>query len=348
MRDTAAKIAVVLMNLGGPVGPESIRPFLESLFGDPAILPLPGPLRRPLAWILASARLRTAKAHYALIGGGSPLLEETMSQAIALKTELLMLLDAADVEVFIAMRHAPPSTGATAIDVSEFEPDHVVLLPLYPQFSTTTTASSLSAWQAMYTGPGENHPICCWYDNPGLVEAHAELIDRTWKAAGSPKVRLLFSAHGLPKSVIEGGDPYQWQVEATSARVGEYLGSSWDWQVCYQSRVGPMKWLAPSTPQAIAQAAEDGVGVLIDPIAFVSEHVETLVELDYDYRRLAGKLGVRPYLRVPAVGTSATLIAGLARAVVAALGRHVEGPDGVFCPTRFGRCGRDRVQETAR
>jgi hypothetical protein len=223
MRDTAAKIAVVLMNLGGPVGPESIRPFLESLFGDPAILPLPGPLRRPLAWILASARLRTAKAHYALIGGGSPLLEETMSQAIALKTELLMLLDAADVEVFIAMRHAPPSTGATAIDVSEFEPDHVVLLPLYPQFSTTTTASSLSAWQAMYTGPGENHPICCWYDNPGLVEAHAELIDRTWKAAGSPKVRLLFSAHGLPSVIDRQAIPTNGRWKRP-ARVGARIG----------------------------------------------------------------------------------------------------------------------------
>jgi ferrochelatase len=347
MRDTAAKIAVVLMNLGGPVGPESIRPFLESLFGDPAILPLPGPLRRPLAWILASARLRTAKAHYALIGGGSPLLEETMSQAIALKTELLMLLDAADVEVFIAMRHAPPSTGATAIDVSEFEPDHVVLLPLYPQFSTTTTASSLSAWQAMYTGPGENHPICCWYDNPGLVEAHAELIDRTWKAAGSPKVRLLFSAHGLPKSVIEGGDPYQWQVEATCAQVAARLGPSWDWQICYQSRVGPMKWLGPSTPEAIVKAAADGLGVLVDPIAFVSEHVETLVELDHDYRRVASAAGAAPYLRAPAVAASAVFIAGLAGAVARALERRWDGPDGAPCPTGLGRCGRAAVAEVA-
>lgn len=344
----AAKVAVVLLNLGGPEGSQAVGPFLRSLFADPAILGLPGPLQRPLAAVLARARLKSAIANYALMGGGSPLLSETRAQAAALQAVLDARLAPAKVEVFVAMRHAAPTSGETAAQVEAFDPQQVVLAPLYPQYSTTTTASSLKAWREVYRGRVPSRAICCWYDNPGLVSAHAALIERTWAAAGKPPVRLLFSAHGLPMNIVERGDPYPWQVEATCAKVAQSLGSSWDWQVCYQSRVGPMKWLAPSTPEAIGQAAGDGLGVLIDPIAFVCEHVETLVELDIDYRRLAEARGAAPYLRVPALGTSPEFIAGLADAIERALGRTLDGPDGVGCPLRFAHCGARQAQREAR
>lgn len=345
MTAVAERIAVVLFNLGGPVGPEGVRPFLRSLFGDPAILDLPDLVRAPTASILASLRLKAAKTNYAMMGGGSPLLAQTRAQAAALEGKLLDVLAPARARVFIAMRHASPLTQETAAEVAAFDPDEIVLAPLYPQYSTTTTRSSLRVWKECYRGRGSSRALCCWYDNAGLIEAHVELIIETWEKAGGPPVRLLFSAHGLPLSVVAGGDPYQWQVEATCAQVARRLGPSWDWQVCYQSRVGPMRWLRPSTPEAIAKAAADGLGVIVDPIAFVSEHVETLVELDHDYRRLAAAACAAPYLRVPAVRTSAAFIAGLAGAVARALERSWDGPDGAPCPDRFSRCGRARVAD---
>lgn len=347
MTVAAARIAVVLFNLGGPEGPEGIRPFLESLFGDPAILALPNLVRKPAAWVLAGSRLKAARANYALMGGGSPLLSQTVAQAASLETELCRLLAPARPKVFVAMRHAPPLTDETAAQVAAFDPDEIVLAPLYPQYSTATAGSSLRAWKEGYRGRGASRAICCWYDNPGLIEAHVELITGTWERAGQPPVRLLFSAHGLPLRIVAGGDPYQWQVEATCAQVAARLGPSWDWQICYQSRVGPMKWLGPSTPEAIVKAAADGLGVLVDPIAFVSEHVETLVELDHDYRRVASAAGAAPYLRAPAVAASAVFIAGLAGAVARALERRWDGPDGAPCPTGLGRCGRAAVAEVA-
>jgi ferrochelatase len=231
-------------------------------------------------------------------------------------------------------------TAETAAEVAAFEPDHVVLTPLYPQFSTTTTGSSLSAWRRGYRGPGEIHTLCCWYDNPGLVMAQAAQIMRTWEAAGRPRVRLLFSAHGLPEKIVEAGDPYQWQIEATCAAVAARLGEGWDWQVCYQSRVGPLKWLGPSTPDAIERAARDGLGVLIKPVAFVSEHIETLVELDREYAELAEEMGIETYLRAPAVGIEPVFIDGLAAAVLRASRRAGVCPDGEACPAGLARCGR--------
>ena len=226
-------------------------------------------------------------------------------------------------------------------DKSHFDPQLSGLLaPLYPQFSTTTTASSLDAWQKAYRGPGRVHALCCWYDNAGLVEAHAARILRTWEAGGRPRVRLLFSAHGLPEKIARSGDPYQWQVEETCAAVAERLGPGWDWQICYQSRVGPLKWLGPSTPEAIEAAAREGVGVLIDPIAFVSEHIETLVELDRDYAELAARCGISAYLRAPVVGVETHFIEGLAGAVRRALERDGVCPDGKACPAEATRCGR--------
>ena len=334
------KIAVVLFNLGGPDGPADVRPFLEALFSDPAIIGVPGMIRRPLAAFIARLRERRAIANYGVMGGGSPLLANTRAQAEALEAALAARLPWADVKTFVSMRYWAPTSEETATQVARFCPDEIVLAPLYPQFSTTTTASSLAAWREAYGGPGVSRAICCWYGNDGLIEAHAARIRDAWKTAGRPKIRLLFSAHGLPQKIAASGDPYQWQIEATCAKVAMSLGDGWDWRVCYQSRVGPMRWLGPSTPDAIRAAGAEGLGVLVDPIAFVSEHIETLVELDRDYAVLARAAGVPVYLRAPAVGIHRAFIDGLADAVQAALSRAGATPDGAPCPKDLTRCGR--------
>jgi ferrochelatase len=223
--------------------------------------------------------------------------------------------------------------------VEAFEPDEVVLLPLYPQFSATTTGSSLKAWRRTYRGPGRSHAVCCFYAEEGLARAHASRIMECWDKAGRPEpVRLLFSAHGLPERNVRAGDPYQWQVERTCEAIAAGLEGSWDWRVCYQSRVGPMKWLGPTTPEAIRDACEAGMNVLIDPVAFVSEHVETLVELDRDYAALAEAAGCDHYLRARAVGTQPEFIDGLARTVEKALGQSGVCPEGARCAGDWREC----------
>ena len=237
------------------------------------------------------------------------------------------------------MRYWNPLTERTAAEVARWAPDELVLLPLYPQFSTTTTASSLAAWKASYARRGRQHAVCCYSDQEALAEAHAALILQTWKAAGSPDgVRLLFSAHGIPQRISDSGDPYRSQVERTCAAVVAKLEGRWDWRICYQSRVGPMKWLGPSTIEEIERAGADVVGVIIDPIAFVSEHVETLVELDRDYAELARKAGVSPYIRVPALGVQPRFIEALAGLVEQALAAPGLAAGATPCEASFGRC----------
>ncbi|HWT51496.1 MAG TPA: ferrochelatase [Caulobacter sp.] len=340
------KLAVVLFNLGGPDRPRAVRPFLFNLFRDPAIIGLPAIARYPIAALIATTREKTAKANYAIMGGGSPLLPETEKQARALEAELAKALPDVEARCFIAMRYWNPLTGETAKQVKAFGADEIVLLPLYPQFSATTTASSLDAWRKAYSGGGRQTTVCCYPTDEGLVAAHARLIRETWEKAGSPKnVRLLFSAHGLPEKVILAGDPYQKQVEATAAAVAARLPADLDWTVCYQSRVGPLRWIGPSTDEEIRRAGADGKGVIVTPIAFVSEHVETLVELDHEYAELAKAVGVAPYIRVPALGDAPEFMGGLAKAVTRALetGASVApacdwrcGPDWPKCPCREG------------
>jgi ferrochelatase len=252
------RLAVVLFNLGGPDRQAAVRPFLFNLFSDPAIIEGPAILRWPLAALISSTRARSARANYALMGGGSPLLPETQAQASALEQGLAETNPDFDVQVFIVMRYWAPRAAEVARAVADFAPDEVVIAPLYPQYSTTTTGSSLAEWSAAYHGPGRVRTICCYPVDPGLVEAHAHRIIAAWEDAGrTTKVRLLFSAHGLPQKVVEAGDPYRAQIEATAAAVARRLGSDWpDWRVCYQSRVGPLKWLGPSTLEAIEAAAK--------------------------------------------------------------------------------------------
>ncbi len=335
------KIAVVLFNLGGPDGPDAVRPFLFNLFNDPAIIALPGIVRTPLAALISSRREESAKANYALMGGASPLLPETTAQAAALEAALAGPGD--EVRCFIAMRYWKPFSDETAKAVAAFGPDEIVLTPLYPQFSTTTTGSSLAAWRKVYKGPGRSRAICCYPTLAGLAAAHAGKIEAAWAASGcSGPVRLLFSAHGLPESVVAKGDPYQAQIEATAAAVVAKLSGSWDWKISYQSRVGPMKWIGPATDLAIAEASEAGLNLVVVPIAFVSEHIETLVELDHEYGAMAREKGCPGYVRAPALGIDAAFIEGLAGAVRTALQRPGGiGPVGDWiCPAALRQCPR--------
>ena len=335
------KLAIVVFNLGGPDGPAAVRPFLFNLFNDPAIITLPGIVRRPLAAFIARRRETVAQANYDLMGGASPLLPETQSQARALEAELKAQAPGVDARVFVAMRYWKPFAADTAKTVAAFAPDEIVLLPLYPQYSTTTTGSSLKDWRSVYRGPGRTRAICCFPTAQGLADAHADAVRSVWEAAGRPgNVRLLFSAHGLPQKVIDGGDPYRAQIEATAAQISQRLPEFADWAVCYQSRVGPLKWLGPATDEEIRRAGAEGKGVLIVPIAFVSEHVETLVELDHEYAALAREVGCAPYLRSPAPGVRPQFIEDLAHAVQIAIGRgadiHPHGP--WLCPAGLQKC----------
>ena len=330
------KIAVVLFNLGGPDSPEEIEPFLFNLFRDPAILTVPSLVRIPLAWFIARRRAPIAKEIYAKIGGRSPILAETEAQARALQ----YALSSHETRCFVAMRCSKPFSDDTARAVAAWNPDRIVLLPLYPQFSTTTTASSIKDWRraaakAKITAPHSR--ICCYPQASGFIEAMADLTRQTMaKARSDVTYRLLLSAHGLPERIVAKGDPYRWQTEQTAKSLVELLGIT-DWSVCYQSRVGPLKWIGPSTDDEIRRAGAEGKGVVVVPIAFVSEHSETLVELDLEYRALAEKAGVADYLRVPTVGVHPAFIADLARQVLQSLQTSVLGER--ICPGTLSGCG---------
>jgi len=338
------RIAVVLFNLGGPDDAASVKPFLFNLFNDPAIIGLPGFLRGRVAKLISSRRETSAQANYAMMdaGGGSPLLPETRRQASALEAVLASALPGDEVQTFIAMRYWHPLTEETAVDVAAFGPDEVVLLPLYPQFSTTTTASSLKAWNQTYAGSGRSRAVCCYPQGDGWIAAQADSVRAALTEAGDRPVRLLFSAHGIPEKLVKQGDPYQEQVEATVAAIVARLEvgarGPVDHRICYQSRVGPMKWLGPSTPEAVAECGRDGVGAVVVPVAFVSEHIETLVELDIEYLHLAETLGVAPWIRTPTVSLSEPFIAMLSDAVVGSLGRTGVAPYGPGCKVAWKAC----------
>ena len=334
----ARKLAVVLFNLGGPDGPDDVKPFLFNLFNDKRIINVPGPIRWALAKFISSNRETSAQENYALMGGGSPLLAETQKQAAALEDKLTGLGD--EVKCFIAMRYWSPYVEDAVASVRDWGADEIVLLPLYPQFSTTTTASSLDAWQK--AGGPAARAICCYPTESGLVQAHADSIFQVWQDNGSPEnVRVLFSAHGLPEKVVEGGDPYQWQVEQTCAAVFEKLPQQWEKQICYQSRVGPLKWIGPPTDQVIEQAAKDGKSIILSPIAFVSEHIETLVELDIEYAEIAKSENAAAYLRAPALSISDAFIEGLSQLVASALAADqsiISSSGGRICPKNWSQC----------
>ena len=327
------KVAIVLFNLGGPDSPAAIKPFLLNLFRDPAILRVPFFVRPFLARIIARARVKPATENYALLGGKSPLLELTREQGAALEQALPDM----EAKCFIAMRYWHPFSLETARAVRDWKPDRVVLLPLYPQFSTTTTGSSVAAWQQAAAQAGlvaETTTVCCYPTDSAFASATAAQVKAAYDKSGV-RPRVLFSAHGLPETIVKRGDPYQWQVEQTVRAVLDAWGEDVDHAICYQSRATPQKWIDPSTEHEIERAAHDKVPILVVPIAFVSEHSETLVELDVEYRDLAVKLGVPGYYRVPTQNADVGFIGALAAMVRRAIGH---GPG--LCSAVGGRiCG---------
>jgi ferrochelatase len=335
------KTAVILFNLGGPDSKESIKPFLFNFFTDPNIIPLPYPLRWLVAKMISIRRSkREAGQSYSALGDKSPLLENTRAQAQALEEKL-----GPGFKVFICMRYWHPMADAVAQNVKNWGPTKIVLLPLYPQFSTTTTWSSLGVWKKACTDCGLNvstAAVCCYPFNEGFIKASAENIRSVYARAqkdGHTAPRILFSAHGLPEDVIRKGDPYQWQCEQTAEKIIDSLGiESADWRICYQSRVGPKKWIGPSTEDEIRRAAQEKKAVIIYPHAFTQEHVETLVELDIEYRHVAEEAGIPGYYRAATVSVHPDFIAGLAALVRGSEnGVHAEGGR-PLCPQRFDRC----------
>jgi len=312
-----SKTAVVLLNLGGPDSLKAVRPFLFNLFNDRAIINVRQPLRWLIAFLISTFRKRKAQAIYQQMGGKSPILDLTNAQAEALEKKLGEIIPGKEHKVFVSMRHWHPMSRVVVKKVKAYEPDNVILLPLYPQYSTTTSGSSFTDWKAAAKKEGldvQTTSLCCYSHDKNFVIAHAQLIkDMYWKASEEGKPRVLFSAHGLPEKTIAAGDPYRWQVERTVAAIRQLLTiDEMDWSICYQSKVGPMEWIGPSTEEEVRRAGKDKVPLLVVPIAFVSDHSETLVELDIQYRKLAEEVGVTGYWRVPALGTDGNFIDALA------------------------------------
>ena len=339
------KVAVVLYNLGGPDKPEDVRPFLFNLFNDPMIIGAPGPIRWLIAKLISARRAPVARKIYEHLGGRSPLLENTRAQAKVLQAALAAS-GGNEYRTFVAMRYWHPMAEAVARDVKTFAPDQIVLLPLYPQFSTTTVGSFRRVWQQAARSAGLELPaksICCYPTEPGFIAAVADSVRSALETANKDTgVRVLFSAHGLPKKIVDGGDPYRWQVEQTAKAVVEALGvGDLDWLNCYQSRVGPLEWIGPATEDEIRRAGAEGLAVVIVPLAFVSEHSETLVELDIEYRLIGDAAGVAGYHRVLTVSTAEPFIAGLARLVSVALSdtpSPCSGSGGRICPDEWPQC----------
>ena len=333
-----SKIAVIIYNLGGPDSPEAVRPFLKNLFSDPMILRVPFPVRWFLSRFISWRRAPVAQKIYAQIGGKSPILPETEKQRGALQAALG---DA--YRVFVSMRYWHPFAEETARDVAAWAPDRVILLPLYPQFSSTTTESFVQAWRLAATKTGLSVPtaeICCWPEAAGFIDAMVRGTEAAIaKLPNDAPYRILFSAHGLPKKIIDGGDPYASHVERTSAAIFKRLGKpEVDYVVCYQSRVGPMEWLQPYTEDEINRAGAEEVSLIVVPIAFVSEHSETLVELDIEYAGLAAAAGVPNYVRVPTVSADGSFIAAL-EGIVRNTGETGTGPaDNIVCDAVHGYC----------
>tara|TARA_B100000676_G_C18087493_1_gene856331 strand:- start:2110 stop:3147 length:1038 start_codon:yes stop_codon:yes gene_type:complete len=333
------KIAVILFNLGGPDQSESVKPFLFNLFNDKAIIGVPQPIRWLIACLISGRRAPIAQEIYSHLGGGSPLLENTKLQAIALEQRLKEKLPDVNIKCFLSMRYWHPMSLDTALKVKKWNPDKVILLPLYPQYSTTTTGSSLDDWYKSAKKVGliqETVAACCYPTDNGFIDAIAGRLQTALDDAVHHKpFRILFSAHGLPQKVVDKGDPYQWAVEETAASViKKIVGVKIDWRVSYQSRVGPLSWIKPYTEDEIKRAGREGMSLVVVPIAFVSEHSETLVELDIEYRHLAENAGVPNFVRVGTVACDAAFIEGLAD-IVAGLDRK---PKGVYVPSGARSC----------
>ncbi|OUC12544.1 MAG: ferrochelatase [Alkalinema sp. CACIAM 70d] len=320
------RIGVLLLNLGGPDRLEDVRPFLYNLFSDPEIIRLPVPwLQSPLAWLISTLRAKKSQENYKKIGGGSPLRRITEAQAKDL--EALLNQSGQEVTVYIGMRYWHPFTEEAIARIKRDKPERLVILPLYPQFSISTSGSSFRVLERMWNIDPDLQKIPytvipSWYDHPGYLQSMANLIAQRIDSLPDPaQGHVFFSAHGVPVSYVEeAGDPYQKEIEACAGLIMKTLGRSNDYTLAYQSRVGPVEWLKPYTDEAIQELAEKGVKELVVvPISFVSEHIETLEEIDQEYREVAEEAGIEIFSRVPALDTDPTFIQALADLVQKAL-----------------------------
>ena len=322
------KIGVVLFQLGGPDSLEAIEPFLYNLFCDPDIIDFPFAriARQPLAKLISTTRAKHVAHHYAEIGGKSPILEFTRRQACALEAELRRELDA---RVVVAMRYWRPFTQEAIAELAAFAPEEVVLLPLYPQYSKTTTGSSINEWNRRFHPNGWNprtHVVREFYEDAAYLDAVVSAINVSLRDAGDiSDCDIVFSAHSVPVAVIERGDPYQRQIERTVDLVWQRGGWPARRHICYQSKVGASKWLRPSMHETIQHLAAAGSQHLfVVPISFVSDHVETLHEIDIEHREQAHRLGIKHYRMMPGLNDSPAFIralAGLVRARIRATDR---------------------------
>lgn len=310
------KLGVVLFQLGGPDSLESIRPFLYNLFCDPDIIDFPFAriARQPLARLIASTRAKHVARHYAKIGGRSPILENTRRQASALEAELRNHLDA---RVAVAMRYWHPFTEEAIHQMEQHAPSDLVLLPLYPQYSKTTTGSSLNEWARCFHPNGWSprvHVIERFHEDGGYLDSLVEAVSRSMAGFEDPRdVDVIFSAHSVPVSVVEDGDPYQQEIERTVELVWQRGGWPARRHLCYQSKVGASRWLSPSMHETVRRlAAEQRKHLLVVPISFVSDHVETLHEIDIEHREQALSLGIEDYRMTPGLNDSAAFIQALA------------------------------------
>lgn len=320
------RVGVLLLNLGGPDQLEDVRPFLFNLFADPEIIRLPFPwLQRPLAWLIATSRAKKSQENYRHIGGGSPLRRITEEQAQALQEQLKQ--KGQDANVYVGMRYWYPFTEEAIARVKRDRIENLVILPLYPQFSISTSGSSFrlleKLWQEDPTLNRINYTIIpSWYNRPGYLQAMAQLIAQELDQFSNPdQVHIFFSAHGVPLSYVEeAGDPYQHEIEDCTSLIMKTLDRPNPHTLAYQSRVGPVEWLKPYTEDAIEELAAEGVqDLLVVPISFVSEHIETLQEIDMEYREIAEEAGIHNFHRVPALNTHPVFVEDLANMVVEAL-----------------------------
>jgi ferrochelatase len=320
------RVGVLLLNLGGPEKLEDVRPFLFNLFSDPEIIRLPFPwLQKPLAWFISSMRVKKSQANYQQIGGGSPLLKITEAQGEALSHRLTEI--GQEAEIYVGMRYWHPFTEEAVAQIKRDRIEQVVILPLYPQFSISTSGSSFRILEEIW----KSDPIVAlidytlipsWYNHPGYLQAMAYLIEQELEKFENPdSVHVFFSAHGVPVSYVEeAGDPYQREIEECATLIMQTLRRPNPHTLAYQSRVGPVEWLKPYTEDALNELGEQGVqDLLVVPISFVSEHIETLQEIDIEYREIAHEAGISNFQRVPALNTHPEFINALAQLVVTSL-----------------------------
>jgi len=313
---------IVLFQLGGPDTLDAIQPFLFNLFCDPDIIDFPFARigRRPLAKLISTTRAKKVKHHYSVIGGGSPIRKFTELQARALEAQ--MRSSGVNARCFIAMRYWHPFTAEAVRQLEEASCDEVVLLPLYPHFSSTTTGSSLNEWDRRFRGNLPVHVVESFYRDKMYLESLIEKIDLALSRFSAPdRPEIVFSAHSLPQSIIDNGDPYQKQIEETVQLLMQRGGWPNHHRLCYQSKVGASKWLQPSLTRTLRDLAAEKIReVCIVPISFVSDHVETLGEIDHEARELAHQLGIRNFEMTAGLNDSPKFIEALARLVIRALG----------------------------